>query len=206
MAFNIPIFPLPNVVLLPHTVLPLHIFEPRYKTMFTSVLESSIAQVGVAQLKPGWEGDYYGEPPVYKVIGIGKVKWCEKFEDGRYDLVLEGLSRAKILTEKITDGFRVAEVETMEEYLASEGQEEVEESMRALLPVFRKVITSLPETMEGMQPASWSKPHAGVVADVLAKVFMENAYERQSILSELNIQRRLRLINIHLESLLNPEI
>ena len=174
--------------------------------MFTSVIESTVAQVGVAQLKPGWEGDYYGEPPVYKVIGVGKVKWCEKFEDGRYDLVLEGVSRAKVLSETMTEGFRLAEVETMEEFLPDQGADEVEESMRTLLPVFRKVITSLPETMEGMQPASWTKPHAGVVADVLAKVFMENAYERQSILSELNIQRRLRLITIHLESLLNPEI
>jgi|GEM_PF-6705404 hypothetical protein len=174
--------------------------------MFSEVIESANSKVGVAQLKPGWEGDYYGEPPVYRFIGVGKVKWCEKFEDGRFDLVLEGLSRAKILNEQISNGFRVAEAEIIEEYLPADCQEEVEGMMRTLLPVFRKVITSLPETLEGMQPDSWSKPQAGVVADVLAKVFMENAYERQSILSELNIHRRLRLITIHLESLLNPEI
>jgi Lon protease-like protein len=62
----IPIFPLPNVVLFPNVFLPLHIFEPRYKEMVADALAGDRI-IGMALLRPGWEGDYEGRPPIYPV-------------------------------------------------------------------------------------------------------------------------------------------
>ncbi|HXX93988.1 MAG TPA: LON peptidase substrate-binding domain-containing protein, partial [Planctomycetota bacterium] len=69
---RLPLFPLPNVVLFPHAFLPLHIFEPRYRSMTRGALEGE-RLIGMALLKPGWEGDYYGNPDVHEVIGVGKI-------------------------------------------------------------------------------------------------------------------------------------
>ncbi len=203
-TLTVPIFPLPNVVFLPNTLLPLHVFEPRYKEMFADVLAGD-RRIGVVQLKPGWEKDYYGNPPVYRHLGIGTVVYSQKLDDGRYDVVLEGTARARIKSETQRGDYRVAEVEILREVIAPEAREEVETLTTHLLPVFCKVVANLPETAQGLEPAVWKEPTAAVIADVLAKVFMESAYDKQSILSELDVLRRLRLVSVHLGSLLNRE-
>ena len=64
LPFSIPIFPLPSVVLFPNVFLPLHIFEPRYRQMFTEALAGD-RMVGMVLLRPGYEADYEGTPPIY---------------------------------------------------------------------------------------------------------------------------------------------
>lgn len=201
---TIPIFPLPNVVLLPHTMLPLHVFEPRYKDLFTEAL-SEDTPIGVAQLKPGWETDYYGNPAVYRTIGVGTVAWSRRLEDGRYDVVLEGVHRARILSESPHGAYRVARVEVLEDFIPPEGMDEVREACDALLPVFRKLVALLPETVEDVQPASWADPSAGVLSDVLARVLMDSPYDRQSMLAELDVRRRLQLIGVRIGTILQSD-
>ena len=62
---DIPIFPLPNVTFFPQTVLPLHVFEPRYVEMVANCLRGD-KLMGVALLREGWQKDYFGQPPIYK--------------------------------------------------------------------------------------------------------------------------------------------
>ena len=81
----LPLFPLPNVVLFPRMPLALHVFEPRYRAMVSDALESHRA-IGMVLLKPGWEADYEGRPPVYPVGCAGLIERCEKLADGRYDV------------------------------------------------------------------------------------------------------------------------
>ncbi|HEX3850250.1 MAG TPA: LON peptidase substrate-binding domain-containing protein, partial [Polyangiaceae bacterium] len=68
----LPIFPLPNVVLFPGALLPLHVFEPRYRELARQVL-SGRQLMAVARLKPGFEEHYEGRPPVFEVCGVGSV-------------------------------------------------------------------------------------------------------------------------------------
>ena len=68
MSDFIPIFPLPNVVLFPNVFLPLHIFEPRYREMVGDALAGD-RMIGMTLLKPGWEHEYEGRPPVYATGG-----------------------------------------------------------------------------------------------------------------------------------------
>ena len=98
MSRTIPLFPLPGVVLLPGTLLPLHIFEPRYRAMVADALAGS-RTIGMAMLKPGWE-TAEDNPAVHAVGGAGEIVESEELEDGRYNILLQGLFRYRIVREE----------------------------------------------------------------------------------------------------------
>src|SRR5919202_6278822 len=110
MSDLLPLFPLPNVVLFPNVFLPLHIFEPRYREMVADALESD-RMIGMVLLRPGWERDYEGRPPVYPVGCSGVISHVERLPDGRYNMVLRGLERFRIIEEDHALSYRRAAVE-----------------------------------------------------------------------------------------------
>ncbi len=108
---RIPLFPLPGVVLMPGTILPLHIFEPRYRTMVADALAGD-RTIGMAMLYPGWEAAVEGQDPrIYPVGGAGEIVESEELEDGRYNILLEGRFRYRVLEEAPGGPYRVARVE-----------------------------------------------------------------------------------------------
>jgi hypothetical protein len=109
---TIPIFPLPNVVLFPNVFLPLHIFEPRYRQMVDDALKGDRI-IGMVLLRPGWERDYEGRPPVYPIGCAGVVTHAERLPDGRFNIVLRGMEKFRICGEDHGQGYRVAEVESV---------------------------------------------------------------------------------------------
>src|SRR6266567_2216926 len=94
----LPIFPLPNCVLLPGGLLPLHVFEPRYRELTRDSLAGHHL-IGVARLRPGYEASYYGRPPVYERCGVGRIICSEELPDGRFALLLRGVARVEIARE-----------------------------------------------------------------------------------------------------------
>ena len=96
---EIPIFPLPNVVLFPSTLLPLHIFEPRYRAMVEDALDGE-RLIGMVMLRPGWEPDYEGAPRVYPVGCAGFITHAEPLADGRYNIILRGTQKFRIDEER----------------------------------------------------------------------------------------------------------
>src|SRR5579884_3720517 len=96
------LFPLPNLVLFPYAVQPLHVFEPRYRQMTRDALAGD-RLIAVVLLQPGWDVDYEGRPPVHPVACVGRVLAENKLEDGRYNLLLRGLRRVRILDELASD-------------------------------------------------------------------------------------------------------
>src|SRR5437763_12710939 len=86
------LFPLPNLVLFPHVVQPLHVFEPRYRRMTARALAGD-RLIALVLLQPGWEDDYDNRPAVHRVACLGRVIGDQKLDDGRYNLLLRGLSR-----------------------------------------------------------------------------------------------------------------
>jgi Lon protease-like protein len=96
---TLPLFPLPNVVLFPNVFLPLHIFEPRYRQMISDALASE-RMIGMVLLQPGHEEDYDGAPPVYDVGCAGLITHVERLTDGRFNIVLRGLERFRIVGEE----------------------------------------------------------------------------------------------------------
>lgn len=114
MSELLPIFPLPSTVLFPNVFLPLHIFEPRYREMVADAL-SGDRLIGLVLLRPGWERDYDGHPAVYPVGCSGVITHVERLADGRYNIVLRGLDRFRIVTEDHSRSYRRAQVDTLRE-------------------------------------------------------------------------------------------
>ena len=109
MSRRIPLFPLPEVVLLPETLLPLHIFEPRYRAMIADALAGDRV-IGMAMMKPGWAAKPE-LPPIYPVGGAGEIVESEELSDGRYNIVLQGRFRYRVLREASADPYRTAQIE-----------------------------------------------------------------------------------------------
>src|SRR5437588_10526554 len=114
MSDLLPLFPLPNVVLFPNVFLPLHIFEPRYRQMVADALAGD-RLIGMVLLRPGYERDYEGRPPVYAVGCRGVMTHAERQPDGRYNIVLRGLDRFRIDSENDERSYRRAAVDVLHE-------------------------------------------------------------------------------------------
>jgi len=97
MLLRVPVFPLAGALLFPGSQLPLHIFEPRYRAMVRDALAGDRL---IAMIQPRGDTDERGGPPALFEIGcIGRIESCEELEDGRYNIVLEGLGRFRIARE-----------------------------------------------------------------------------------------------------------
>jgi Lon protease-like protein len=123
---TIPLFPLPNVVLFPGVFLPLHIFEERYRALTRDALAGDRI-IGMTLLRPGFEGDYDGRPPIYPVGCAGVISHSDRLPDGRYNIVLHGISKFRI-TEEMTEGeYRRAHVEALTEVTDAPGRRQIKD-------------------------------------------------------------------------------
>lgn len=196
------LFPLPNLVLFPHAVQPLHIFEPRYRRMTASALAGD-RLIALVLLKPGWENDYDNRPAVHPVACLGRVVADQRLDDGRYNLLLRGLSRIRIRGE-ITDDepFRTARAELLAD--ESPPVDEAAQLRRGLkeqiLPRFagpsRK---QLNELMDGELPL-------GSLADILAFALPLAVADKQELLGEVDVARRVALLAALIDELGTPAL
>lgn len=116
---EVPLFPLPGIVLFPHTLMPLHIFEPRYRAMTADALAGPHI-IAMALLRPGWEELYYTpRARVHPTIGLGRIVQSEQLADGNYNILLRGLGRANIVKEVATQPYRMAQIELMETFCSA---------------------------------------------------------------------------------------
>ncbi len=128
---TLPLFPLPNVVLFPNVCLPLHIFEPRYREMTADALDGDRI-IGMVLLRPGWEGNYEGRPPIYDIGCAGLVTHAEKLDDGRYNVVLRGMEKFRVVREDSQRSYRRAEVQAIDEPLTEANRDVMRAERRRL--------------------------------------------------------------------------
>jgi Lon protease-like protein len=133
-----PLFPLPNVVLFPKAILPLHIFEPRYRIMMADALQGG-QTICMALLRPGWAADYNGSPAVHGVGCVGRVVQHQLLDDGRYNIALHGETKVAIEGFTQEEPYRIARVRTVEEDHAWTASSGVEGEVAELLALFRRV-------------------------------------------------------------------
>ncbi len=112
----IPIFPLQDVMLFPDASRPLHIFEPRYREMVADALAGDRI-IGMVMLHAGYEDEYAGNPPIYDIGCAGVISNVERLDDGRYNIVLRGLVKFRVVREDHSRSYRVAEVDALPESL-----------------------------------------------------------------------------------------
>ena len=188
----LPIFPLPNVVLFPGALLPLRVFEPRYRELVREVLAGR-KLMGIVRLKPGFEEDYEGRPPVFDVCGVGSVIDSVEHGDGRYDITLRGLARARIIeelppkrafrevqVEELTDGFSDAAVTSAWQ--------------RKLISLWATLAPHLPESVRDLRALTRGAEGAGAYADRVAAALVGDPDASQRLLAEPDPTERLRLL------------
>ena len=137
---SIPLFPLPDVTLFPNSTQPFHVFEPRYRAMVADALAGD-SIIGMVLLRPGFEAEYEGRPPVYSIGCAGIIVASEELPDGRFNIVLGGLVKFRILGEDQSRPYRLAEVEALPETLTESDQpllaqqrRQLEEALRSAMP------------------------------------------------------------------------
>jgi hypothetical protein len=197
---DIPIFPLPNVTFFSQTLLPLHIFEPRYRKMIANCLAGD-RLLGVTLLKEGWQKDYFGRPPVCKTFGVGKIIESARLEDGRYNIVLEGLYRVRLIEEYPTRHYRTARAHVLQDPPIDLLRPQVTSLMKEIRTLAARLVRLLPQTRDAIQSTLSAHPHPLVVANQLAASLVVDAYDRQSILEQDDPLRRLHLTRIQLSNL-----
>ena len=179
----VPVFPLPNVVLFPGMFLPLHIFEPRYRQMTADALAGE-RLLAMALLKPGWKEDYEGSPPIHDIVGVGKIIEDTKLPDGRYNLVLLGLTRVRIVEELGKGMYRTARVEILED--REPGGHDAERKRRILLGLYEQIMTQL----AGKVAKPPEDVPLGMLCDLVASMIALDPATRQSLLGELDVALR----------------
>jgi len=136
---SIPLFPLPNVVLFPNVFLPLHIFEPRYRKMVADTLAGDRI-IGMVLLRPGYETNYDGRPPIYQVGCAGVITHSQPLADGRYDIVLRGMEKFRVVSENESEPYRVGLVESIPEVVPADEAQPLRQQRQRLEAVLAAAI------------------------------------------------------------------
>lgn len=197
---DIPVFPLPNVTLFPNTTLPLHIFEPRYRALVENALHGD-RLMGVALLRPGWQKNYFGSPPICKTFGVGKIVDYTELDDGKFNIVLEGLSRVRLIQEHATQPYRTAHVKVMQDPAIDAHRDQISEWMKKIHTITVELARQLPPVKTAILSALHGHPHPLVVVDRLSALMVMDAYDRQSILEQPDPFRRIRLLHVQLNAI-----
>jgi uncharacterized protein len=197
------LFPLPNLVLFPFTMQGLHIFEPRYRQMTADALADD-RLLAMALLRPGWEADYLGRPPVYPVACLGRIIDDERLEDGRYNLQFRGLSRVRILEEVDTGKlYRTARVELIPDapVAVPDQDRELRRRLAQQVPVWCVGQDTL---IEAFTKLLQSQLPLGVVCDLLAFAFPLAVKAKQELLQTPDVAQRVQLL-LSAEALSAPQ-
>ena len=192
------LFPLPNLVLFPHVMQPLHVFEPRYREL----LEDALADdrlIAMAMLNSGWEKDYEGRPSLHSMACLGRITAHFRLDDGTYNVLLLGLRRVRLVREMApAHPFREAQVELCEDQYPACPVARQKALQRKLHEALLRVLPLLPEAQEQLDQLLGSDVPLGVLTDVIGYMLDIGLARKQSLLTELNVYRRAELLLAHL--------
>ena len=183
---EIPLFPLPETTLFPGVSRPFVIFEPRYREMIADALKGD-RTIGMVRLRPGFEKDYEGRPPVYVIGCAGRIDKYEQLPDGRYIILLQGLTPFRILSEDQRKPYRVGRVQVVPDRLAEEE--------RLPLSALRNRLASLLPTV---LPFGVDPPNISLEDDTYINVLAQNLPmsedDRQALLERSSVLARAQAL------------
>jgi len=183
------LFPLPDLVLFPHALLPLHIFEPRYRQMTTDALTGD-RLVTMVQILSAAEGSCWSEPvPIVDVGCLGKIIQHERLADGRYNITVIGLKRVRLKKEKPSAKlYRIAQAEILED---QESDQPLEQERGELIGLFRALFERRQCLDENLSALLDSGLSLGVLSDIIAHALRVPSPVKQALLSEPHVARRV---------------
>ncbi len=195
VADRLPVFPLARTVMLPGALLPLHIFEPRYRALLAHSLETH-RMIGMATLDPSRPAPDPGHPPLHREIGVGEIVSHQPLPDGRSNIVLQYVGRG-VLEEELatTHPFREVRCRFDEPDAdgfgrAVTGLEQLVLQLGALLPATSAEARKLLE-LEPME-----------LVDSLARRLVTSTDEQRAYLAAPRLVDRVAMVEGHLATFL----
>jgi len=193
------LFPLPDLVLFPHVMQPLHVFESRYCDLLEDALRDD-QLIAMAVLAPGWESDYEGRPPLRPVACLTRVTTHHRLDDGTYNVLVLGLRRIRLVRElEPLRRYREAEVELCEDYDPPEQAARC--ILRGLRNGFMKILPVLPDAQEQLDQLLESDISLGVLTDVLSYMLQIDLDAKAALLAESDVHRRGKMLLQHLSAI-----
>lgn len=194
----LPIFPLPDVTFFPHTVLPLHVFEARYRAMVLDALERD-RRLAIVKLRPGWEPTYAGKPAVHAVAGAGEIVSCRRLATGRFDIMVRGDCRVALGAELPSDTlYRLVRARRLDDVPAPE---EPASTLARVRAACARLLAALERPADLLDVALAPEQGAGAVADRVAAAVLPDAALRQELLETLDVSVRLARVADAVEGL-----
>lgn len=195
---RLPVFPLPRAVLFPGVVLPLHLFEPRYRALAEQCVASDHL-LGLAALRPGFEDDYLGRPPIFPVMGLGRIVAEQRLPDGRWNIALRGLCRIEVVEERPPDEpFRVVRARRLDER-ERHSDKVAADRLRSLV---LQLTLAIPGLRGDLGPLLADTRRPGQLVDVASGLMIEAFPVRQRLLEETDVAARLDRVHDLLVDLL----
>jgi len=178
----VPLFPLPNVVLFPKTPMPLYIFEERYRTMVRETLAGN-GELVIALLRAGSESNYTSVSAVHEIACLGKIETYEELEDGKYNIVVVGVHRVRIIREVQHSPYRLVEVERVADAAYDEGSADIVERHNHLGGLFAKFT----ELATGVKQRAW---------ELMPQLDFESLVNMVAMTLNLAIEQKQKLLEI----------
>ena len=180
--------PLPNAILFPRVLLPLYIFEPRYKMMLADCLKGE-RMFAVALLRKGWEKEGHNPTP-HPVAGIGVIRTCVSRADGSANLILEGVTRVRVTEYLKLRPYRVARIEPLgsSEEAGGTNREPLMKVVTQLAKARARMGAELPKSVLS---ALRSVKNADYLSDLVSYTLLDDYYEKQTMLETLDTEQRL---------------
>jgi uncharacterized protein len=186
---RLPIFPLPGVHLFPHALLPLHVFESRYRDMVRDAMAGE-RLIAIASFEPGYESNYQGRPAVRPSIGVGAIVRHEALGEGRANIVLRGVARARIERElPPAESYRMVEAARIDDAVAADFDSDAARDTLILLA--DQLALKLPSGGETLRELARSQPELGALVDVLSAALVTDAEDRQALLENVDVAARV---------------
>ncbi len=191
------LFPLPNLVLFPHAILPLHIFEPRYRQMTEDALAGD-RLVTIVQIQPIPPGTPWREPiPIHDVGCLGRIVQHERLADGRFNFLLLGCKRVQLGPELPSPKlYRIAQATIIED---QEPVSDVASRSEELIELFLHVFQQHRELDPDLAHLLKSGLSLGVLSDIIAHTLDLPASLKQSLLDESRVDRRVATLRTILQ-------
>jgi len=189
---RLPLFPLPGTVFFPNTLLPLHVFEPRYRALTQHCIDKQWP-MAVVLIEPGHEADQAGTPPIAQLAGIGHLVMHDRLTDGRFDIVLQGLSRVQILEELPADdttGYRTARAQLVSDYIHPD-RELLQQKTHTVRSALTTLVARDRKIAEMVSAPYFSTRSPSVLADALCALVFADPVKRQQLLACTRVHERL---------------
>jgi Lon protease-like protein len=196
----LPIFPLPGTVFFPHTLLPLHIFELRYRQMTQQVIDGD-GYLGIVLSDPAQSAVPVG---CARVAGLGRLVHHERLPDGRFHILLQGIARVSLDDELPMDGllYRRARASLVPSEALPGDERALQEHLRTLRGCYARLCDAHPESKNTLGDLPLRLAEPAVLADLIAAALIDDVSSRQQVLEETRLLRRLEMANDALATLL----